>query len=205
MVAGNNSFHTFIQNLERMLTKKHGVRLAIDGNCAAGKSTLAAWLKEKYGATVLHVDDYFLQPFQRTAERMAEPGGNFDRERFLSEVGTGLLSAKSFEVRSFDCKTMTLGEKKIIEVCNFYIIEGAYSHHPELQALWSLKVFVGLPFEEQSKRIMTRNGPMLHKKFVDQWIPLEEEYFDKFKIEENSDYILDGLELMTHYVEKPEG
>ena len=32
------------------------------------------------------MDDFFLRPQQRTKERLAEAGGNIDRERFLQEV-----------------------------------------------------------------------------------------------------------------------
>ena len=43
----------------------HGV-IALDGMCASGKSTLAAYAAQELGVTVFHMDDYFLQPFQRT-------------------------------------------------------------------------------------------------------------------------------------------
>ena len=60
--------------------------IAIDGNCTAGKTTLAAVLEKEYDCNVFHMDDFFLRPQQRTAERYAEPGGNVDYERFQEEV-----------------------------------------------------------------------------------------------------------------------
>ena len=56
--------------------------LAIDGRCAAGKTTLAAQLARLSGCTVVPMDHFFLRPEQRTEERFLEPGGNVDRERF---------------------------------------------------------------------------------------------------------------------------
>ena len=48
--------------------------IAIDGRCAAGKTTLAAALQRETGCTVLHLDHFFLRPEQRTPQRLAQPG-----------------------------------------------------------------------------------------------------------------------------------
>ena len=61
--------------------------VAIDGRCGSGKTTVAALLAQRLDCTVLHADDFFLRPEQRTPQRMAQPGGNFDRERFFTEYG----------------------------------------------------------------------------------------------------------------------
>ena len=68
------------------LLKKGSVKIAIEGGSASGKSTLAQYMEDIYTCTVMHMDDFFLQPHQRTPERFAEIGGNVDRERFLNEV-----------------------------------------------------------------------------------------------------------------------
>lgn len=63
---------------------------AIDGNAAAGKSTLAAriaaFFAPQYSVNVFHMDDFFLPGALRTPERLAEPGGNVHYERFQDEV-----------------------------------------------------------------------------------------------------------------------
>ena len=59
---------------------------AIDGRCAAGKTTLAEQLREMLGCNVIHADSFFLRPEQRTEERLNTPGGNIDYERLLAEV-----------------------------------------------------------------------------------------------------------------------
>ena len=38
------------------------VLVAIDGRCAAGKTTLAASLQAQLGCNVFHMDDFFLRP-----------------------------------------------------------------------------------------------------------------------------------------------
>ncbi len=69
-----------------MLKKDKPVLLAIDGKSGSGKTTLAEELARQYQAELYHMDDFFLQPFQRTLERLAEIGGNVDYKRFQEEV-----------------------------------------------------------------------------------------------------------------------
>ncbi len=49
--------------------------VAIDGRCAAGKTTLAQALADATGGGVIHMDDFFLPTGLRTAARLEEPGG----------------------------------------------------------------------------------------------------------------------------------
>jgi hypothetical protein len=84
--------------------------IAIDGNCTAGKTTLAAMLEKMYDCNVFHMDDFFLRPEQRTPERYAQPGGNVDYERFREEVLVPLLQGGEFAYQPFSCKTFTLSE-----------------------------------------------------------------------------------------------
>lgn len=82
--------------------------VALDGRCAAGKTTIAAQMARQYGWGVVHLDDFFLQPIQRTPQRMAEPGGNLDRERLIAEVLEPLRAGQQGSYRLFDCRTMAL-------------------------------------------------------------------------------------------------
>ena len=66
--------------------------IAIDGRCCAGKTTLAAKLKEQNGWSVFHMDDFFLQPKQRTKERLAQPGGNVDYDKRRATQGDSCMS-----------------------------------------------------------------------------------------------------------------
>ena len=68
--------------IDRKAARQGRVLLAIEGGSASGKTTLSQLLSRIYGCTVFHMDEFFLRPEQRTPERLAEPGGNVDRERF---------------------------------------------------------------------------------------------------------------------------
>lgn len=163
--------------------------LAIDGRCASGKSTLAAKLAEAWNACLFHMDDFYLQPHQRTAERLAEPGGNVDRERFLTEVLLPLREGKPVEYRRFDCGTFTFEPPRIIPPAPIAIVEGSYSCHPELRDLYDLRIFLDIDPETQMERILRRNGPEAAERFRTIWIPLEEAYFRGCAVREACDFL----------------
>ncbi len=179
-----------IQIIEDMINRTtKNITVAIDGRCASGKTTLGNNLAEFFGANLFHVDDFFLRPEQRTAERFDIPGGNFDLERFSEEIIKGISSGTDFNFRPFDCKTMTLGEEINIKANILNIIEGSYSCHPDIADCYDIKVFVTTEKSIQKERILKRNAdkaPM----FFSKWIPLEEKYFSYFSIENNCDYTI---------------
>lgn len=173
--------------IDALLSRKAHVLIAIDGSAAGGKTTLAARLSKRYGADVLHMDDYFLQPHQRTPERYAQPGGNVDRERFLSEVLLPLSRGESYIRRRFDCGSMTLLEGVTVRPAALTVVEGSYSLHPQLAGYYDLRVLLTVDAGTQSARILARNGVEKHRQFIERWIPLENHYFTETHIEERCD------------------
>ena len=75
-----------IAKINKIYQQKGHVTIAIDGRCGSGKTTLANKLKAYFDCHIFHMDDFYLQEYQRTQERYNEPGGNVDRERFKKEV-----------------------------------------------------------------------------------------------------------------------
>ena len=82
------------KQIDKLLTQKDMVIVAIDGKCTSGKTTLASRLAAFYDCNVFHMDDFFLRPEQRTTERFAEIGGNVDYERFWEEVLLQMMMQK---------------------------------------------------------------------------------------------------------------
>lgn len=181
-----------LQIINDLPAGKHTI--AIDGRCAAGKSTLAERLSEKLGAGVVHMDDFFLPLSMRTKERLAEPGGNVHYERFQQEIVPFLNQDKPFSYQRFDCSTMELGQTVQVPASRFIIVEGAYSCHPKLGNYMSLKVFVDVEAKVQRERIRRRNGEERLEAFLQKWIPLEEAYFKAYEIREQAAFILKILE-----------
>lgn len=163
--------------INKLMQQKEQIVVAIDGNCTAGKTTLAGKLAEIYDCNVFHMDDFFLRPEQRTPERYAEIGGNVDYERFKEEVLLPLKSQKNFAYRPFDCSTFTLTQLVKISHKKLNIIEGSYSHHPYFGDPYDLKVLLTVTPRLQRKRILQRPA-FLHKCFFEEWIPMENRYFE---------------------------
>lgn len=176
-----------LQAIDERLPRQERLLLAIDGGSASGKTTLAALLAQRYGCPVFHMDDFFLRPEQRTPQRLAEPGGNVDRERFFSEVLQPLRQGGPASYRRYDCQTCQLLPPVLRQAGQLNVIEGAYSMHPELSALYDLSVFLAVSPETQRRRILQREPAFKQQLFFRQWIPMENRYFQTFSIPERCD------------------
>lgn len=177
--------------IDRQMAAKRQVLVALEGGSASGKTTLASLLAEIYDCSVFHMDDFFLRPEQRTEERLAEPGGNVDRERFDEEVLRPLAQGKAARYRRYDCHTQTLGGFVESAPKALNIIEGAYSMHPYLADRYDLSAFLHISPELQRARILARNTPEVQERFFSQWIPLEQRYFDAMDTAYRCDLILE--------------
>ena len=167
----------------RWAAGRSGGVIAIDGRAGSGKSMLADGLAQALGAGVVRMDDFFLPAGLRTPERLAEPGGNLHRERFIQEVLPHLNSGAEFSYRTFDCGAMALGGVRTVAASPWRVVEGSYSHHPAFGDYADLTVFSHVEPEEQMARIRRRSGPELASRFQTLWIPMEEAYFAHCKIE----------------------
>lgn len=175
-------------DFETILLQRIRVLVAIDGRCAAGKTTLAASLQAQLECNVFHMDDFFLRPEQRTPERLRQPGGNVvDYARFLTEVLRPLHDGQAVTYRPYDCHAQQLHAPVRAEVRAVSIIEGSYSCHPALWGLYDLHVFLSVGLEEQRRRIAARSGEKMLPMFTNVWIPMEETYFAQFRVAERAD------------------
>ncbi len=186
---------TDLQTIYRFLLEKSGESpgpavLAIDGRCASGKTTLAKKLADEWNAALFHMDDFYLQPHQRTPERLAEPGGNVDRERFLEEVLLPLRRGETISYRRFNCGTMTFDPTRPIVPGAIAIVEGSYSCHPDLRGYYDYRIFMDIDPETQQERILRRNGPDGLQRFITRWIPLEETYFSECAVRDHCDLLI---------------
>lgn len=162
--------------------------VAIDGRCASGKTTLAMRLKEGLDCNVVSMDDFFLQPHQRTKERLGTPGGNVDYERVLAEVLDPLSKGEQAVYRPYRCHSRKFDGKVVLAPDRLTIVEGSYACHPALWDYYDLRIFLTVEPTEQLRRIARRNGPEGVPVFEQKWIPLEETYFSELSIPEKCDF-----------------
>lgn len=192
-VISPDQSHAILQSrVESLLAGQERVLLAIDGNSCAGKTTLAAELGALLGATVFHMDDYFLQPQMRTPERLSQPGGNVDAERFLAEVLLPASRGETAQVQKYDCHADLLLPAVAVSPKRIVLVEGAYSLHPLLSTYYDLRVFYRIDPALQAARILARNGAQTLKVFQSRWIPLENKYFEELGILSICDLVIEA-------------
>ena len=166
--------------------------VAIDGDCGAGKTTLAHLLAPLYHASIISLDDFFLPSDLRTPARLAEPGGNIHYERFATEVLKNLGTGERFSYARYDCHSESLKEQAV-EPLPVILLEGSYSHHPffaaEYQRLSALRVWVKVSEAEQLRRLARRNIALLSR-FEKEWIPMEKAYAAAFAPAQKADYVI---------------
>ena len=131
-----------LQAVQALPQGRQPLIVALDGRCASGKTTLAALLQQRTGCSVVHMDHFFLRPEQRTRERLEQPGGNVDYERFLAELLEPLRAGKDCSYRPYDCKQQKLTEPVAVRQGNLIVVEGSYSCHPTLWERYDLHVFL---------------------------------------------------------------
>lgn len=177
------------QAIDKLLAgdRTEPVLVAVDGGSASGKSSLGKMLEEIYGCALFHMDDFFLQPHQRTAKRLEEPGGNVDYERFRLQVFDQIRSGQPFSYQIYDCGRQSLDQVKEAFPARLCVVEGAYSQHPYFGDPYDLRIFLTVDQEKQKERILRRNGRDMLTRFLTEWIPMEQRYFEAFAVQAHSD------------------
>lgn len=189
-----NQKYLLIINLLHQINRLNRPIISIDGLCGSGKSTLANFLSDIYHLPIIHLDDFFLQSYQRNPKRLNEIGGNVDYERFYNEVITS-LNKNSLTYQIFDCQKMALSSYQTIDLDKGVIIEGSYAHHPYFHDYADIQVFLDVDKDIQEKRILDRNGDKMLQRFIHEWIPKELAYFEKFHIQDKAMFHFSNLQF----------
>ena len=163
--------------------------VAIDGRSGTGKSTLAAAVAERFGATVVPSDDFFAasitdrewdskSPEQRAADAI-------DWKRLRRDALVPLRAGKSACWVAFDFVTGKRadgswpleGEPTERSPAPIVIIDGAYSSRPELADLLDLTVLIQAPAVVRQSRIAAREDPSFLIAWHERWDAAEDHYF----------------------------
>ncbi len=166
--------------------------LAIDGRCAAGKTTLAHVLATLWDCNLVHSDDYYLPFSQRTASRLSRPGGHMNLERLRDEVLLPLVDAEKAVCRPYSCHDDRWLCSYPLDPTKPTIVEGSYTCHPSIQDLIDCKLFIDIDPTLQRARLLQRSPDTLND-FLDKWIPREETYFQTYDLRYHCDILIEGL------------
>lgn len=182
----------YYEIIKKQIIGNDKVLIAIDGPSGSGKSTLSEILKEKFDALLFHTDCYFLPEERKTSERLNEVGGNLDYEWLKVEIIDN-LNKDYITSNNFNCSTEEL-EFGIPQTNNqVIIIEGVYSMHKTLLPFYTLSIFLDIDKDKQRERILLRNGEKMLDRWLNEWIPLENNYFEKENLRAKADVLLNQL------------
>lgn len=179
-----------IQELLDKADKGKSVIVAIDGRCGSGKSSFAKLIKSTYACNVFHMDDYYLPMDKRKENWEKLNGGNMDFDRFKEEILMPLRQGVAVMHRPYDCHIGAYKSCEKMEPCMLAVVEGSYSTHPLLADSYDMKIFLTCSKEIQTRRLKEREKEN-YAAFEQKWIPMEENYFKSYNIQQNSDIVLD--------------
>ncbi|MBQ9844507.1 MAG: uridine kinase [Oscillospiraceae bacterium] len=186
-----------LKDINNLLDSSHKdvILVAVDGPSASGKSGFGNFLNDNFVCNVFHMDDFFLPPEKKTAERLAQAGGNVDFERVEAELIKKILKPENFTFDVYDCHTLSYFESGKVFHKRLNVVEGVYSLHPQLSGYFDYKIYLDVSPEKQEKRILDRSGEKKLERYKTEWIPLEMKYFDTYKIKEQCDVVFDTTEV----------
>lgn len=154
--------------------------ISLEGKSGSGKTTLTNLLLKEPDVTIISVDDFFDN---------ANDLIGINSERIIREIFSQAVLNKQLKYNRYDCHKKEFQEVIIEKVKPIVIIEGVYSANPELRKYYKGKMFINISTEEQIKRLEKRSKGLLLK-FINEWIPRENKYFEELNIFENADIIV---------------
>ena len=187
-IRGGADPHGIMEKIVKLAKEHKRVVVAIDGRCASGKTTLAGRISRHTGASVVHIDDFFL-PREARGDMTASHGANIDKDRLLSEVLIPLSRGEPVSYRAYSCRDGSYSDVKL-ENTRITVIEGSYSMLPEFRKYYDLTIFIYISEDKQQKRLLAREGEERMSNFINLWIPAEERYLSDCLVRESADLVI---------------
>jgi len=157
----------------RIAGLRRPARVAIDGVDAAGKTTLARELAALLpGAIRISADDFLRPPAERYRRGRDSPEGYY--------------------LDSFDhaaLRSAVLAQEGLV------LVDGIFLLRPELNDLWTFRIFVHAPLEISIERAIRRDGPETAPLYRDRYAPGQRLYLDAVRPVELADAIVDNTDV----------
>lgn len=161
--------------------------IAIDGDAASGKTTLADDLGRRYHAIVIPMDHFYL-PFDARSKEIA---GHMDFKKVIESVLIPHQQEQPIRYDWYDPHIASIRETFDYRDQPILILEGSYSMHPMIRPYIQLSIYLKIDKKVQESRILNRSNPETLKRFKDLWIPKEKAYQNHFDIEHTADLVID--------------
>lgn len=144
-------------------------RVGVDGPDAAGKTTYADALAASCGAARVRADDY-LAPVQVRHAR-----GRYDPVAYYEDA---------FDLAALRAAVLAAGTP--------VVVDGVFLFRPELDDLWTVRVFCDVDPDEQWRRVLARDpaAPDLRERYDRRYRPAYDAYRARVRPEERADVVV---------------
>ena len=150
------------------------VRVGIDGPDAAGKTTLADELAAVLAAAGRHVERVSADEFLRAPEYRHRRG----RE-----------SPEGYYEDSFDHQRL---RDAVLRSRSPVVVDGIFLLRPELDDLWTLRIFVSIREEEVLRRGIERDGVEMERLYRVRYLPGQRLYADRVAPRDRADIVVEN-------------
>lgn len=192
------TYRELLDTIEELKKTYNAFAVAIDGMTGAGKTALAAHLSKRFGAPVVHLDDFRLPLSERKPDWETTPGGEMDFERFDEEIVTPWLTKKPLVYSVVDPKSGEITERRALPDGQMFLFEGTYALHPLIRDFYDLRLFMKVDGQVQASRLEKDGTPVDASALA-----RENEYFVGYMTELLADGVLDGeIPFSEELVEK---
>lgn len=173
-------FYQINHYLDRLINQTI-VFLAMDGKSCSGKTTLADLIERERPVTVIHTDDFFDNPDSEAI--------GINSRRIISEIFNEIKVGKPLTYRKYDCRTKSFRNVLIEKVHPLVLIEGVFSANLELINRYQGIIFAEVDDDTRMERLLIRSKPLISR-FINEWIPREDRYFQNDRIRFRADLIV---------------
>lgn len=152
--------------------------IAFEGRCGSGKTTISSLIKD---VTLIHIDDFF-------DEKKKERLNYKELINLLNRINNAKVGER-IEFNAFSCRDWKHYKKEII-VNNVILFEGVYSYSEEIRDYFDKVIFSVISKDEQLNRLTKRESKYYLQKYLNEWIPREEEYYESFDFVSNANILI---------------
>ena len=167
--------------------------VGIDGCSAAGKSTLAHFLRSYLShVTIVPGDDFYRVMNEEERAALDAAGGYhwyYDWQRLERDVLQPLSRRQVARYQRRSWNTGRLGEWVEVQPQGIILVEGVYTTRPELRAYYDITLFVETNVALRMQRQGERTDP---SDWVARWEAAEAYYLHHYQPHKNVDLILAG-------------
>lgn len=175
------TYEALIDAIDTLIEQYNASAVAIDGMSGAGMRELAAVLSRRYGAPVIHMEDFWLPLGDRPRDWEQMAGGEVDFARFREEIAEPWLNRTPLVYSIISPANGELIERRALPDAPLYIVEGTYSLHPVIPDFYDLRIFMKCTADTRLR--VAEVSPREAER--------EDAYFLMYMTEQLSDMVLD--------------